>query len=379
MQLVSTREGFERLEVEWNALFERAGRGEQMFQTFNWLWHWTTHFLTEGASNLAIVTVRRSGRLVVILPLVVERVMGLRQIAFMGAPVSQYGDVLADELDDRDAVICGAIEFALRSTRADVLRLAKVRSDALVAPALSCIGARVTSVEDAPFADLKAGGTLDAYQQRFSNKCRKNRQRLERRLGERGAVALDWTLTGRAAADAARTTMILKRAWLRAKGLVSRAFADRSTDAFFADVCAGMQRSAGAQVSLLTSGGEIANAAITVTCKGRQAVHILAYGMKFEKNAAGVLHVEKLVERAFANGVEVFDFLAPRHEYKMEWSDGAVKVADYAMPVTLAGTIYTKGYLGFFREHLKSLLKRGSGSNARPSAVIQLALRLVGR
>lgn len=376
LQLVTTRAGFEQLEDEWNALFERAGRGEQMFQTFNWLWHWATHFLPEGASNLAIVTVRRRGRMVAILPFVVERVLGLRQIAFMGAPVSQYGDVLAEDLDDRDPVIVGAIEFALAATRADVLRLAKVRSDALIAPALSCIEAEITSVEQAPFVDLKASPTYADYVKRFSTKCFRNRRRLERRLAERGAVDLDWGLTGRAAADAACTTMVLKRAWLKAKGQVSRAFADRRTDAFFADVCAGLQRPTGTQVSLLTSGGEIADAAITVTCKGRQAVHILAYNMKFEKCAAGVLHVEKLVEHAFATGVEVFDFLAPRHDYKQEWADGEVHVKDFAKPVTVAGRAYTKIYLGFVRERLKAMFKTLSRKHAGPIGLVQSVMKL---
>ncbi len=375
LQLVTTRAGFEALEDEWNALFERAGRGEQMFQTFNWLWHWAAHFLPDGASNLAIVTVRRSGRLVVVVPLVVERVLGLRQIEFMGAPVSQYGDVLAEEIDDRDAVIVGAIEFALSSARADVLRFAKVRSDAVIAPALSCIGAEITSVEQAPFIDLKSSRTYADYVKRFSNKCFKNRRRLERRLAERGVVGLDWELSGRAAADAARTTLLLKRVWLKAKGQVSRAFADRRTEAFFADVCAGLQRPAGTQVSLLTSGGEIADAAITVTCKGRQALHILAYNMKFEKCAAGVLHVEKLIEHAFETGVEVFDFLAPRHDYKQEWADGEVQVMDFAKPVSVAGRTYTTVYLGFIREHLKAMFKALSRKHAGSLALVQSVMK----
>ena len=45
--LVTTRAGFDALESEWNDLFDRAGSGQQMFQTFNWLWHWANHFLPE--------------------------------------------------------------------------------------------------------------------------------------------------------------------------------------------------------------------------------------------------------------------------------------------------------------------------------------------
>lgn len=355
--IVRERAGFEALEPEWNALFERAGRSEQMFQTFNWLWHWSNYFCAEEAADLAIVTVRRAGMLIAIVPLVVERTLGLRQLSFMGAPVSQYGDALIDPVSDMQEVLIAALEFAMATTRADVVRLAKVRGDAVMAPVVAALAAVTTGSEDAPFADLAAARTQAKYDERFSSKTKKNRRRLERRLAERGAIGLDWQLSGRPAADAALTTMVLKRAWLKAHGQLSRAFSDRRTDRFFSAVCANTQRPAGARVSLLTTGGEIANAAITITVGGRQAVHILAYGMKFVKCAPGVLHVEKLIERAFADGVGTVDFLSPRHDYKLEWADGSIRVADYALPVSRLGKAYTHVYLAHVREALKAILK----------------------
>ena len=377
LHLITSRSGFEAIEDEWNQLFEHAGRSEQMFQTFNWLWHWTNRFCAVGMDSLAIVVARREGRIVAILPLAVERVAGLRQLAFMGAPVSQYGDVLSEPLPDRDAVLTRALQFAIATTRADVVRLAKVRDDAMIAPVLLTLGAELTGFEEAPYVDLAAAGTQAAYDERFSTKNKKNRRRLERRLAEHGAIGLDWTLSGTPAAHAARTTMVLKRAWLKTRGQLSRALADRRTETFFADVCSGTHRPCGAHVSLLTAGGEIADAAITVTVKGRQAVHILAYGLKFEKCAAGILHVEKMVARAFATGIATLDFLAPRHEYKLEWADGVMRVADYAVPVTLVGKAYTRIYLKHVREGLKAVLKSVPRSEAGMLAIVQAALRRV--
>ena len=43
--LVCDLDGFEALEAEWGALFERAGRADQVFQTFAWNWHWAQTFL----------------------------------------------------------------------------------------------------------------------------------------------------------------------------------------------------------------------------------------------------------------------------------------------------------------------------------------------
>ena len=43
--LITDRAGFDALETDWNDLFWRAGRGSQIFQTFNWNWHWSNHYL----------------------------------------------------------------------------------------------------------------------------------------------------------------------------------------------------------------------------------------------------------------------------------------------------------------------------------------------
>ena len=63
--LITDRAGFDALETDWNDLFWRAGRRCQIFQTFNWNWHWSNHYLPapsdEAAPSLAIVTGRRGG------------------------------------------------------------------------------------------------------------------------------------------------------------------------------------------------------------------------------------------------------------------------------------------------------------------------------
>ena len=377
LAVVTTRAGFDALEDDWNRLFARSGHGDQMFQGFNWLWHWANHFVEDSTSSLAIVTIRRGGHLVGVLPLQVESAAGLKQLVFMGAPVSQYGDVLMEDMPGQERALTRALDFAIAATGADLVRFAKVRDNAVLKPLLTRRSAIMTGAEEAPYADLAHAGSRENYNARFSAKLLKNRRRLERRLAERGAVGLDWALAGRVAADAANATMVLKRAWLRTRGQLSRAFADPRCDRFFADVCAGVTHPAGAQASLLTSGGEIANAAITVEAKGRLAVHVLAYGLKFEKCAPGMLHVDKIIEQAFATGMKTVDFLAPRHEYKLEWSDGAVRVADYAIPVTVAGQIYARAYLGFVREKVKAAIKSTPRALAAPLMLLQGAMKML--
>jgi DNA-binding transcriptional LysR family regulator len=96
LSLIATRADFEALEPQWNALFERAGRPHQFFQTFNWLWHWADHYL-DCDTEPVIVAGWRHGLLVMAWPTIATRALGVRTIAWMGEPVSPYGDVLVED------------------------------------------------------------------------------------------------------------------------------------------------------------------------------------------------------------------------------------------------------------------------------------------
>lgn len=355
--LVTTRAGFDALEADWNALFERAGRGDQMFMTFNWLWHWANHYLGPD-DRLAIVTARRGGRLMLILPLVVERVAGLTQLAFMGAPIGQYGDLLVDDVTDRASLMQSAWSHLLDRQRFDVVRLAKVRDDAMIAPLIASLDFAVTAVEEAPFIALDACRSVADFEVRMSTKHRKNRRRQLRRIEERGPLVLRRAVRGEEARDAVRLAMTLKRAWLNEKALVSKAFKDQRIDGFFMDAVASKERPCGIEVSMLETNGECGDANISVTCKGRRAVHILAYNLKFDKLGVGNHHLDMAIASAHADGIARYDFLAPRHAYKMEWADGTMLVKDHTIAISPLGRLYVDIYIARLREAMKRTISR---------------------
>ena len=53
LSLITDRAAFEALEADWNDLFARAGRPTQVFQTFNWNWHWARHYLPDAEGGVA--------------------------------------------------------------------------------------------------------------------------------------------------------------------------------------------------------------------------------------------------------------------------------------------------------------------------------------
>jgi CelD/BcsL family acetyltransferase involved in cellulose biosynthesis len=360
LALVSGRAGFDALEAEWNALFERAGRSTQLFQSFNWLWHWCNHYLedssTGGSTQLAIATARREGRLVMVWPLVRSRSAGITMLSWMGEPVSQYGDVLVDDVADGEAILRAAWTFIATQSGADVVLLRKVRADAAIAPLLSEVGAVVTERLEAPYLDLSSAPSFADYEKRYSSGARRNRKRQRRRLEERGPVDIEVHTQGARASELARTAIDLKRAWLSERGLVSAAFADDRIGAFFADVAGGAMRPSGCRVLAMHCGEAPVALEIGLTCKERAAIHVIAYDRAYEKAAAGALLMEESIRRSCEAGLATFDLLAPAAPYKSDWADGAIAVCDFVAPLSLAGRVYARLYLGFLRNWVKKTL-----------------------
>jgi len=359
--VVETRGDFDTLEGAWDALFERAGRDIHLFQTFNWLWHWANHFLpgpgSEGPS-LSIVTAHAGDRLIMVWPLVSERVGPLKQLSWMGSPVSQYGDVLLDDVPEAATVLEAGWDFVTGRLGADVLQLRKVRDDAVVAPLLAAHGARITEELKAPYLDLASAPTVAEYEKRYSSNARRNRGRQRRRLADRGPLELQWHTSGPEAALLTRSAFALKRAWLLGKGVVSPALTDPRTEQFFLDATRAETHPAGCHVIALVSNGQPAAVEIGMRAKGRSAIHVIAYDLALEKTGAGSLLMEDSIRRAKIDGISAFDMLAPGDSYKLEWADEATLVRDWAMPLSPIGRLYTVAYLGLIRGALKEGLHR---------------------
>jgi CelD/BcsL family acetyltransferase involved in cellulose biosynthesis len=354
LEIVSDRAGFDALAADWNALVERAGLPTHVFQTFGWCWHWCNVFLPSPGTSLAVVTGRRAGRLVMVWPLVLRRTGMLKELCWLGEPVSQYGDIIVDAPGDPQALIVQGWTFIRRNLKPDLARLGKVRADAVIAPFLRTLGAVVSDEQEAPCLELARSGSIDAYAERNSAHERRNRRRLQRRLEERGPIAIERHEEGPQARDLVVLALAMKQQWLASRGLPSPAFNDPRMADFFAAVAAGGLHSTGLSAFVLTSNGEPASIQVGFTCKGRMAVHILVYALALEKTRAGVLHLEDTVRQAIAEGLEAIDLLAPRADYKMEWADSTTAVADYSVPLTAAGWLWARIYLGLVRERLKT-------------------------
>jgi CelD/BcsL family acetyltransferase involved in cellulose biosynthesis len=345
-EIVSSREAFDALADDWNELFARAGRGEQVFQAFDWNRHWCNHYLRpreRQRRRLAILTGRRQGRLVMVWPLVTARVAGLLQLSWMGDPVSQYGDILAEESPDALALQRAAWAHLLAAIKPDLVWLARVREDATIAPLIAELDALVTQRRAARYARRE-----DAENTAPS----RNRRRNAAKLGDVRFVEE----TGNAAASTTGAMAIgWKRGQLLERGILAPAVADPRFAAFFADVLADPKMASACRTVAFECNGTPAAASILVTYKDYIAGHVAAFDPAFEKASVGMLMLEGVRARAFAEGFAVFDLLAPADPYKARLARNEIGVIDWAVPVTGAGGIYARLYLARLRGALKTV------------------------
>lgn len=372
LDLVETADALQALAPEWDALFERAGRPTQVFQTHAFAQAWARCYLDGGRTRLAIVTVRQDGRLTLICPFVVQRSLGLDLLAWLGAPIAQYGDVLLEPGADATAVLGAAWAHVRSHVRPDAVRLRKVRADATVAPLLATIGEFQCGHEAAASVALGArsidGTATSSFEDRQSSKARKNRRRLLRRLEEQGCVGFEALEPSQLAVERARAGLTMKRAWLDARGLYSAAFADRRIERFFETATADRCPDAGCRVFALTLDGAPIAVAIGFEAHRRLTLHLIAYDLAHEKAGAGVLNLEAVLRWAEARGLADVDLLAPKADYKMDWADATAAVCDHAAATSLPGKIYILALERMLKPLAKTLLARGPSALARQLA-----------
>ena len=91
---VTDAAGFAALETEWRRLFERDTRSTP-FQSWEWIEAWWRH---HGAGTPWVLRARDGGAVVGLMALVITRYRGtpLRQVRWMGAPLSDYQDFLCE-------------------------------------------------------------------------------------------------------------------------------------------------------------------------------------------------------------------------------------------------------------------------------------------
>ncbi|AWN35822.1 GNAT family N-acetyltransferase [Methylobacterium radiodurans] len=344
---VTVSQDLASLREAWTALEARAGGN--VFQSYAWCRTWDEAARRAGCDAVArVVTVRESGRLVLLWPLAIRRLGPLRILRSFGEPATQYADALVAPGGESGLWLAAAWQAVREMRDVDAVFLRGVRGDAVIAPLLASRSRFVTRTAEAPFCDFR-----NAQARRRSGRTRNTLQRNLRNLAEAGPVRFEVAAGAEERAEAMTEAVRLKQAWLRRTGRFSAGYAHPANAAFLR----GLADCPNALVLRLRVGDTTAAVEAGLIHAGAYASLVQAYDARYAAQGPGRLLFRHMVENAAGLGIDQLDFLAPACRHKSEWATGAMPVRDYALPLRLRGWILL-GYVRHLRPWAKACRER---------------------
>ena len=314
IETIGDAEDFAALADEWDGLVLAQPRPSP-FLLHGWLLEWIRHYGPAG--EVRVLVARRDGRLAGALPLIVNRIAGLRVVQFLGATQSALADLLlADPGDDETA---RALTGAVSAGRHDLADLFGLPAQSRLAATL---GSRLRLVErvESPVLDLSAGWD-EVYRAKTSSKKRNLHKRRRRQLAEQGSELTT---------EVARTVDELEPALEDAFRLHELRWAGRPDGSHFATETGkrfhrAALRAVGAQdririVTLKLDGRAVAFHYYFLLA-GRMYVHRLAFDPALARLSPGQVNTLDALEAAAAEGATLVEYLGGGERYKLELSD----------------------------------------------------------
>jgi CelD/BcsL family acetyltransferase involved in cellulose biosynthesis len=330
VECVETLTGVDALESEWIEL-ERRTPEATGFQNFRWCRAWLG---ADAAARPRILCVREGPRLVMLWPLQIERRLGVSIARWIGEPLTQYGDALAETGAGRALWRKAAEDEMARWRDVDLFAFTRLRADAVLAE-----GEMTGEALSAPYVDLRGA----------KPRRHKSVERRVKRLEAKGPLELVEASTPGERESLARHALALKREWLKAKGMYSAGLSNPAAD----DFLAALARDGFLRVHSLEAGGEIAAIDLGFDGGGAYRSFLGCFDARFAEGSPGQALTARLIARCAEQGASAYDLLIPADAYKLLWASGETLVRARFKPRNFKGRI-----AGFAFTALRPLAKR---------------------
>jgi CelD/BcsL family acetyltransferase involved in cellulose biosynthesis len=350
---LASRAAIEGVAAEWRAL-EQATPEATGFQTPAW------RLSCESAASTArLVAVRENGRLVMLLPLQIQRLCGATVARWLGEPLAQYGDALALPDPRRPAWVAAAEAAIAGWSDIDLLALSGLRADGVLAACGAQIVAADPSRLAAPYVDLDLGlGRHRSIERRM------------KRLAAHGPLRLEAVAGASARREAAEQALAFKREWLRRRRSYSASLSD-------ADVVAcvlALAEKGVLRAHRLWAGARLCAVEIGLRREGAYCSLIGAYDADLAEGAPGHVLTVMLLPALAAEGIRRFDFLPPADPYKLAFATGATAMGALHRPFNARGAV-----AAFAFSRLRPLAKHAVHALADCGLPIDSLLRRLAR
>lgn len=338
--VLRTKHEIERAAAEWSELIRCQDWPVTPFQTPAWILSVIEQQYEERDNRqVRVVTVRDGHGLALVAPMSVSVSHGVRVLQWLGEPLSGYGDVVARAGCDVAALMrAGLASLWGDGDTIDVVHLRKVRSDAAVMPFLSDFTTVPLAENLAPYVELGAFPSFDAYLVARKGTALKGYRRKRRRLEDLGKVTFQVHQGGPRAQELGRQAIELKIRWMETYGKISRAFADPSC--LEALMSAVGKRESGACVSELSIDGHPIALEVGLISKDRYYSFLGAMDLAYYKFSPGILQLLETLRWCFDHGIRIFDLLPSDSDYKRAWATDVASEDEWIRSYTLKGHLY---------------------------------------
>ena len=287
--VIGSVEGLVQLEPEWSDLHRRCPRATP-FQSPEWLLPWMRHLF--GGGEIWALVLRENQELVGFVPYFcwgVER----RTVSFLGAGISDYGDLLFAPGRERECVAAAFDFLGQIRSRWDVLDLQELRAGSGF-----LVGREAVECSRCPVLDL--GG----YPSGMDSKHRTDLRRAQNKLGKNAEVQIEFT-------DDLEDFFLLHEArW----GPI-----DDSIRRFHREAAAKFATAGLLRLSVLRVGNAPAAAIYAFSTGTTLYCYLSGFDPAMAKLSPGAVLLAWTIERAIDEGIKEIDFLRQTEAYKYLW------------------------------------------------------------
>ena len=318
---------FERLHPEWEAL-RSPGADQDPFLSCDWFACWWRAF--GGHRKLFLVTARRQGQLVAVLPLMLERVwrhgIPLRRLAAIGNDHSPRFDLV---LGRDDEMLHRSIwnHLMARSADWDVLDFPRLSADSSTLDRFTRLARQQkvrhhlwTRAPRSPWIDIQP--SWEHYLDARSPGFRKTLRRKTRRLAELGTVRLE-TVTD----DAALEHGLAEAMQIEAEGLKGSNRTAMSSQPAVIRLYSELARimAARGQLRLHFLTLDHVRIAFDYSLISNRCLYSLKAGHRSTHAhfSPGTLMLSLILQQAHEDGLTGMDLMGDADEFKMHWTDAA--------------------------------------------------------
>lgn len=307
--------GFAALEQDWQALFDEAARPTP-FQSWEWISSWWRH---HGEGRLFVLVARDRDVVVGILPLRIERYRGtpLREVRWMGAPLSDYQDQIAAAGREADCARAFLSHLSAERKRWDFCDLNDLRQDHPLGDGTDGLNAVVEFHRQCPIIQLLP--SWDAYVKTLGKNLRANVGRRRRQLEKAFETELA-TVDDEAELPQAMEELFAlhNRRW-RKRG-ASGAFASKRVQAFHQEVALRFLRRGWLRLHRLRLNKTTRGAFYCFHLCGRTYYYLSGFDAEIGKFSPGNVLMGAVIQRAIADGDTELDLLRGDETYKYQWN-----------------------------------------------------------